>query len=590
MYLKKRYRTTDIQTGKRQRIDKKDKVSLWGQILEGDFTAPGYNYFGKGNKLNKGEPTNENDGVAQEHDYVYDDLEKKGIDPYWTYNYADEDFNDKLKPNDIWTYGGSAFFKGKRIAARMGLINSHMKRPKDPHKYWQQRDRSTWYGHGETKEEDPRNIPLPNTDDKDLEEPKSIPPTPTETRAQPATAPKNNELERKRKAYDDITSEIQGLQQKLKTTSNDSIQRRIKEQIGILKIHAGQMKQGLDKEESAGTSQDTEPATNLNTSNNGSLSNSTDSTNMANRRPETDAPMPGPIETQRSANTQSGTTAGNTKHGGETQLANIPYTIYRPYPSTNQVLMPFYYKYDMTVNNNSYATQGFRLNSIYDVLFSTASPTSDHGTIGGNAAASDVTTLGGAGTYNHPFMRDFWKNIYNYYSVVQCRYKYTCCIKTATARGEIAIYEYLHGQQGVPELTADSALIAHRYRQRHPHCKYQFIRANPVQTTSGVYPNTLNNEVTFRGTWQPGLIKHEVVEDELREVWTKMNTTPKNHEKLTILMQQSQQNDSTDNMTVSVVMEMEFVVQLKDLKLYYEYIEPGFDTVAVANAFTQTTD
>lgn len=35
------------------------------------FTLPGYNYLGPGNGLNNGEPTNENDAVAQMHDWAY---------------------------------------------------------------------------------------------------------------------------------------------------------------------------------------------------------------------------------------------------------------------------------------------------------------------------------------------------------------------------------------------------------------------------------------------------------------------------------------------------------------------------------------
>jgi Phospholipase A2-like domain len=55
-----------------------------------DLTLPGYNYLGPGNELNKGNPTNKSDSTAQGHDYGYDDLIDQGINPYLTWNTADE--------------------------------------------------------------------------------------------------------------------------------------------------------------------------------------------------------------------------------------------------------------------------------------------------------------------------------------------------------------------------------------------------------------------------------------------------------------------------------------------------------------------
>lgn len=91
------------------------------------FVPPGYRYLGPGNDLDRGEPTNENDRTAQTHDIGYTELEKEGVDPYWTYNDADETFLKELKPNDIPTYVAKGVFSVKKAAAKVGLLKTTMK-------------------------------------------------------------------------------------------------------------------------------------------------------------------------------------------------------------------------------------------------------------------------------------------------------------------------------------------------------------------------------------------------------------------------------------------------------------------------------
>lgn len=91
------------------------------------FVPPGYRYLGPGNDLDRGEPTNENDRKAQTHDIGYTELEKEGVNPYWTYNDADETFLKELKPDDIPTYVAKGVFSVKKAAAKVGLLKTTMK-------------------------------------------------------------------------------------------------------------------------------------------------------------------------------------------------------------------------------------------------------------------------------------------------------------------------------------------------------------------------------------------------------------------------------------------------------------------------------
>lgn len=100
-------------------MPRKRKERDWG-----DWTLPGYKYLGPGNKLLKGEPTNHNDKVAQEHDYAYDAYLKAKKNPYTNWNDADEVFLQKSTLNDYGGVLGKSFFTAKKAAYRAGLINN----------------------------------------------------------------------------------------------------------------------------------------------------------------------------------------------------------------------------------------------------------------------------------------------------------------------------------------------------------------------------------------------------------------------------------------------------------------------------------
>lgn len=86
-----------------------------------DFSLPGYKYLGPGNRLDKGEPNNESDRVAQAHDVEYDKYLKAGHNPYMKWNEADEEFLKKAK-NDYGGLLGKGFFGMKKLAHKAGLV------------------------------------------------------------------------------------------------------------------------------------------------------------------------------------------------------------------------------------------------------------------------------------------------------------------------------------------------------------------------------------------------------------------------------------------------------------------------------------
>lgn len=84
----------------------------------------GYEFLGPGNQVLYQVPRNHNDAVAKSHDLAYGRILDKGLNPYFSYSEADEEFLRDLKPDDIPTYFANYAFYGKKYLAQLGFIDS----------------------------------------------------------------------------------------------------------------------------------------------------------------------------------------------------------------------------------------------------------------------------------------------------------------------------------------------------------------------------------------------------------------------------------------------------------------------------------
>lgn len=110
-----RFRTKNNQ-GRKQR-------SFWQKVKDKGLTLPGYNYLGPFNAKHNGIPTNASDRTAQEHDDGYELLQKQGVNPYLTYNDADE-VADAKWGDDIGGRIAKSVFRGKKRLAEWGLLST----------------------------------------------------------------------------------------------------------------------------------------------------------------------------------------------------------------------------------------------------------------------------------------------------------------------------------------------------------------------------------------------------------------------------------------------------------------------------------
>lgn len=252
---------------------------------------------------------------------------------------------------------------------------------------------------------------------------------------------------------------------------------------------------------------------------------------------------------------------------GETPVANINYRIYRPFPSTNQVLMVYNNRGSGVVDitsGNTVQQLTFRLNAINDV------ETPYNYTIDPNATNADAIT----GTPSVPSMRNFWSTVYQYYTVVRSRYHFRIRPANASAItvGELDIYQHKHGIQFPPLVMDTDQAIPWNYRKYFPNTDVQKMKSHP-QGSASTQHHYLNQWTEFYGQWYPGSIKHQVEEDENRKTWIKMTDIPRTPEYLSYVLQRSSSSSATA-INYQWEFNIEFEVQLKELRTQYEYIRP----------------
>lgn len=264
--------------------------------------------------------------------------------------------------------------------------------------------------------------------------------------------------------------------------------------------------------------------------------------------------------------------AANAQHG-ETPVANIPYRIYNPFPRTNQVLMHFraLQTNDIAENVNAVVTTSFRLNSIVDVATQL--------TYGADPSRTDPDVVDNE--LNVPAMRNFWSCIYDYYTVVRSRFHLRVRPKNSAANNvdTVDVFMTMHGKQIPPRLTTSGQPIPWNYRKRFPHT---IMKKMKMMTTGGVVTGVSSVTdhfedafVDFYGEWYPGIIDHEVEEDELKKTWHKMTETPRIPEFVTFTMQRSSDTTVTRKLDLEWEFSIDYEVQLKSLRDQFQFIRPG---------------
>ena len=208
----------------------------------------------------------------------------------------------------------------------------------------------------------------------------------------------------------------------------------------------------------------------------------------------------------------------------------------------------------------------YRLNSINDTF--TAYNYS------ANPNPSTADTIDAAA--NVPTMRNFWSTVYQYYTVTRSRFLLRIRTNnqvTAMPLDELDVFMHMHGVQRPPDFDSTSAPIPWHYRKYFPHTVMKKLRAKP--TTLANTEDHWLNFTEFYGQWYPGMIKHEVEEDEVQKTWIKIGDTPPLGEFVSFVIQRSNSSNATSALAFSWEMFIEYEVQLKELTAQYQFIIPN---------------
>lgn len=267
----------------------------------------------------------------------------------------------------------------------------------------------------------------------------------------------------------------------------------------------------------------------------------------------------------------------------ETEVTPIPLyaSLATPWPDVVQAIMPFY-RYSTTGSvttgtSGSISIATLRLNSPYDCWMDTNLVYTTDATPVASAPSADTAEA----TINAAMWYNYYKQYYNYYTVVQADVTVRFRCTTGTKKGELAVYRFIHGRE-TPKYyeSGGSTIIAHQYKRLHPNMSYKFMKSNPEVTEATAagykFEPIQDNWIEFSDIIKPGDVHHEVVEDELLEVWSLFDKVPATPEFMTFHIQKSPRSADVA-MTFDAEYDIKYYVQFKDLKNSYRYITSGQD-------------
>lgn len=273
-------------------------------------------------------------------------------------------------------------------------------------------------------------------------------------------------------------------------------------------------------------------------------------------------------------------TRGPTGHG-ETDLSPVSFEFTNPFLPTVNAILPYRATGSLAIDYNAVAIGGrykvlhYRLNSIYDVQSTTAYETN---------AVADADAADG--TINTPMFRAYWAEKYRYWTVTSVDVEVRLRSTAAAADTLDEYYIYIHGlQQPIETNIAATEIVPFDYRRHHPNLwKHGICPAMPTVAANGYNQagSYYSQPTVFKATIKMGQVKHEVMEDELTQVWHKVTEVPPSPETLTILVQPHQKSAFDEGTAVRYEVLLTYHAQFKDLTQNYQYICQDSAVAAIA--------
>nr|QTE04024.1 MAG: capsid protein [Ciconia boyciana parvo-like hybrid virus] len=493
------------------------------------FVPNGYDYLGPGNDLNRGPPRNKNDAVAQDHDQEYGRLDEENRAPYRLYSNADERFLDNLEVNDIPTAAAKGIFGTKKALNRVGLLDSADSEANLRGRAQMARGRSRF-------------------DD--------------ETRAESM----RNRREQGRQGREDEG----GTTRRFRTEGTDLE--------GAL-IAVGNDPGNDSLLDLPGTQDNSQ----------GRLG-SNDPTTLDDMEVDRDGrtdPQDNQLAVGASAMSGGGGIQGQSK---ETPIS-IPPSITYGLQETHTTILPW--TGYVSVVNLDYAAPvqlPIRMNGVNDLMpLTTLSNPAQGAAFGGKGIYGAKATEGNLRSYydfpanfaagstdptERPAWREYWFSLYDYYTVLKCHWEIVVDNPTSYGTGAFPI---LVGSQY--DSYSDTATSTGNVMPLTRLIETMAFKGLKWENCSGFTVREQqgrdNNQLILSGTWMPGMVKRNIVNDGDVKTWTQTNgTIPNLKEILTtnfFLHPLAHTSVAGTVINANVQINLKYVVQLKDLKLQARY-------------------
>lgn len=279
-----------------------------------------------------------------------------------------------------------------------------------------------------------------------------------------------------------------------------------------------------------------------------------------------------------------------------TKISKFPYA-FEGIPRQYTTVLPYTATlgtYNISTTN---AVSYIRMESVYDIIKSD-----------GNSYVANPTVTSDTvdtGTKEKPYWRDYWAQFWEYWTVVETRWRIRAWDNTPENNKGCVMYIGYTGLQKVPlayQVGQTTTNLGEKDFDRFKGFKKYYIKPNPepstIQTsrvdigtpTNAVYGNVngsvgnkhhvLDTLVTVSDVYHKGDGTHEVSEDALVETWIKGDAVPKEQNNLTIILTRPKASGVGGSASITVEIDIEYVVQYKDLKAEYLFPLPNLSNFA----------
>lgn len=295
-----------------------------------------------------------------------------------------------------------------------------------------------------------------------------------------------------------------------------------------------------------------------------------------------------------------------------TKISRYPYA-YEGIPKQYTTILPYWKN---NVSGQVSATAGqrstdlyIRMNSIYDIIKSDSVSFSADPTATADAADASVQEV--------PMWRNYWGQFWEYWTVLECRYKIDIQFTNNRADTQMGVIWGYVGLQKPPKVSSGTTDITWDEYRRWKGYKLGVVHSkrenngfivNSAATGSGGggsgYPsnelvptswtanyitgtnNFLGDErsLSITGVYHPGDGTHEVVEDALAERWIYGNNVPKEQNLLWIRTFYMPTSSTGTTLDYTYRIDLEYVVQYKDQKVIWQFPHTGVTSQAISLA------